>query len=201
MDHLNELQDHPVWLCWYHSKDELRIDSYSTEQGALRGAMAVIVESIDAVGRDDPEAAVEVLNLIQEKRYPEALAWWQALRDNRYGGDFIFIFSAAGLDCCLSYVDRVLEPERLSQHLARYAEGFDEETDEEPSYNPLEDIGQEWCPDNDCERPECHRCFPRHGCTAHEKCEEATQEGEAITLAELRAEHARNAAEGASSAE
>lgn len=27
-----------------------------------------------------------------------------------------------------------------------------------------------YCPDNDCERLTCHRCFPRKDCDDHEKC-------------------------------
>lgn len=27
-----------------------------------------------------------------------------------------------------------------------------------------------WCDTNACERPTCHRCFPREGCYDHEKC-------------------------------
>lgn len=30
-----------------------------------------------------------------------------------------------------------------------------------------------WCDTNTCERPTCHRCFPKEGCYDHEKCQEA----------------------------
>lgn len=29
-----------------------------------------------------------------------------------------------------------------------------------------------YCKDNDCEKPTCHRCFPRKDCEDHEKCRE-----------------------------
>ena len=31
----------------------------------------------------------------------------------------------------------------------------------------------EWCSTNSCEDERCHRCFPRKGCTKHEKCRHA----------------------------
>lgn len=38
-----------------------------------------------------------------------------------------------------------------------------------------------WCEANNCQLAACHRCFPRDGCTDHEKCREFTGSGEAYT--------------------
>ena len=46
------------------------------------------------------------------------------------------------------------------------ADGYD---DGESKY-PL----PEWCCNNACEDPRCHRCFPRPGCSKHEKCRAAS---------------------------
>lgn len=32
-----------------------------------------------------------------------------------------------------------------------------------------------WCVNNECEQPECHRCYPVVGCAEHEKCREETK--------------------------
>jgi hypothetical protein len=29
-----------------------------------------------------------------------------------------------------------------------------------------------WCYSNECEHPNCHRCYPIQGCTIHDKCQE-----------------------------
>jgi hypothetical protein len=29
-----------------------------------------------------------------------------------------------------------------------------------------------WCYSNECEHPDCHRCYPIQGCTIHDKCQE-----------------------------
>ena len=39
-----------------------------------------------------------------------------------------------------------------------------------------------WCETNDCENPDCHRCFPRDGCIAHEKCEDYTRFSQILPL-------------------
>jgi hypothetical protein len=39
------------------------------------------------------------------------------------------------------------------------------------------DVGEwEWCSNNVCERPACHRCFPQSGCQEHHKCSKMTWE-------------------------
>lgn len=41
-----------------------------------------------------------------------------------------------------------------------------------------------WCETNDCERPGCHRCFPRRDCVDHAKCRDFTRDGEAYSDAD-----------------
>lgn len=40
-------------------------------------------------------------------------------------------------------------------------------------WNKETEIGEDWCENNNCEKEECHRCFPLYDCTKHRKCEEA----------------------------
>jgi len=48
----------------------------------------------------------------------------------------------------------------------------DEDDDDEDD----EDAVAEWCPNNDCDRPGCHRCVPQAGCQEHAKCSKMTWE-------------------------
>jgi hypothetical protein len=45
-----------------------------------------------------------------------------------------------------------------------------------------------WCATNECESALCHRCFPRRGCRHHDKCQDFTREGEAMSEEEIMAE-------------
>lgn len=40
-------------------------------------------------------------------------------------------------------------------------------------WNKEEEAGDDWCEGNNCEKEDCHRCFPQDDCTKHRKCEEA----------------------------
>lgn len=43
----------------------------------------------------------------------------------------------------------------------------------------------DYCQTNDCEDPECHRCWPRKGCEDHSKCIEFTKSGEGYSEREI----------------
>lgn len=111
---------------------------------------------------------------------PDDLAamWSAMVRAGAGTGDAtLAVVNAGGVSSLPSVLSRLLEAGAITPRCDRddFVEAIRRATKPAPD-------GLEYCESNECDRPECHRCFPREGCGLCAKCREFTRAGTAEVI-------------------